>query len=59
MKPSRTLWGLPRDRSLPHPNVLHFLSVEKLRPPGLFTELQRANLVREVKKLQEQRKTVK
>ena len=59
MKPSRTLWGLPRDRSLLHPNVLHFLSVEKLRPPGLFTELQRANLVREVKKMQEQRKTVK
>ena len=50
MKPSRTLSGLPRDRSLPHPNVLHFLSIEKLRPPGLFPEFQRANLIREVKK---------
>ena len=49
MKPSRTLSGLPRDRSLPHPNVLHFLSIEKLRPPGLFPEFQRANLIREVK----------
>ena len=42
--------GSPRDRSLPHPNVLHFLSIEKLRPPGLFPEFQRANLIREVKK---------
>lgn len=41
--------GLPKDRSLPHPNVLHFLSAEKLKPPSLSLKLQRANLVRKWK----------